>query len=346
MQCWSASYNAILWQIRQNQQMNSILPIFAGVVAWAAWSLAAHGQTALPLGTSAARDNAPANPAAESSSGDALLRHVIAAVDSQTSISAKVRQRIDLLGHPLIGSGIYLQQGRGPTRALRFDLNLQTGEKLASMQQISDGKELWISEEVGSHTRLSRVDMARLARARPRSPLPPNAWLALGGLPKLLSGIEGSFQFGTVAESRLEDLPVWTIEGTWNRARLVQLLGDQKEAIEAGQPADLSKLAPNLPDRVVLHVGCDDFFPYRIEYWRAAPSSTASDSKAVAESTGRMIVLMELYEVRLGATINPQEFAFKRGATKPLDRTQEFLDKFSLDDRLPERAGKSRGPRR
>lgn len=346
MQCWSASYNAILWQIRQNQQMNSILPIFAGVVAWAAWSLAAHGQTPLPLGSSAALDNPAAKGAAESSSGDALLRHVIAAVDSQTSISAKVRQRIDLLGHPLIGSGIYLQQGRGPTRALRFDLNLQTGEKLASMQQISDGKELWISEEVGSHTRLSRVDVARLARARPRSPLPPNAWLALGGLPKLLSGIEGSFQFGTVAESRLEDLPVWTIEGTWNRARLVQLLGDQKEAIEAGQPADLSKLPPNLPDRVVLHVGCDDFFPYRIEYWRAAASSAAGDAKAGAEDVGRMIVLMELYEVRLGATINPQEFAFKRGATKPLDRTQEFLDKFSLDDRLPERAGQSRGPRR
>ena len=251
------------------------------------------------------------------------------------------------MGHPLIGSGIYLQQGRGPSRALRFDLNLQAGEKLASMQQISDGKELWISEEVGSHTRLSRVDVARLARARPRSPLPPNAWLGLGGLPKLLSGIEGSFQFGTVAESRLEDLPVWTIEGTWNRARLVQLLGDQKQAIEAGQPADLNKLAPNLPDRVVLHVGCDDFFPYRIEYWRAVPSSTAAgDAKAGGEQAGRMILLMELYEVRLGATINPQEFAFKRGATKPLDRTQEFLDKFSLDDRLPEGAGQPRARRR
>ena len=103
--------------------MNSILPIFAGVVAaWAAWSLAALGQTPLPLGTSTTSE-APANPSAESSSGDALLRHVIAAVDSQTSISAKVRHRIDLLGHPLIGSGVYLQQGRGPTRALRYDLN-------------------------------------------------------------------------------------------------------------------------------------------------------------------------------------------------------------------------------
>jgi hypothetical protein len=185
--------------------------------------------------------------------------------------------------------------------------------------------------------------LARLARARPRSPLPPNAWLGLGGLPKLLSGIEGSFQFGTVAESRLEDLPVWTIEGTWNRARLVQLLGDQKDTIEAGQAADLSKLAPNLPDRVVLHVGCDDFFPYRIEYWRAAAKS---DAKAGVEDLGRMILLMELYEVRLGANINPQEFAFKRGAIKPIDRTQEFLDKFSLDDRLPEGAGQPRARRR
>jgi hypothetical protein len=327
--------------------MNSILPIFAGVAAWAALSLPALGQTPLPLSTSAAREEAAPNPSAESSSGDALLRHVIAAVDSQTSISAKVRHRIDLLGHPLIGSGIYLQQGRGPTRALRFDVNLQTAGTAASTKQISDGKDLWIFEEVGSNTRLSRVDLARLARARPRSPLPPNAWLALGGLPKLLSGIESSFQFGTVAESRLEDLPVWTIEGTWNRARLVQLLGDQKDAIESGRPADLSKLAPNLPDRVVLHVGCDDFFPYRIEYWRASPTpASAGETKAGPEDLGRMILLMELYEVRLGATINPQEFAFQRGAIKSIDRTQEFLDKYSLDDRLPEGAGRSRAQRR
>ncbi len=168
--------------------------------------------------------------------------------------------------------------------------------------------------------------------------------MTLGGLPKLLSGIESSFQFGTVAESRLEDLPVWTIEGTWNRARLVQILGDQKEAIEAGQPPDLSKLSPNLPDRVVLHVGCDDFFPYRIEYWRA-PSK--SDAKPGADDdVGRLIVLMEMYEVRLGASINPQEFAFKRGTVKPVDRTQEFLDRFSLEDGLPERASQPRRPRR
>jgi hypothetical protein len=342
MQCWSASYNAILWQIRQNQKMSFILPIFAAIVACLAYNLPALAQTPLPLNTSAAQAVAPASAAPESSSGDALLRHVITAVDSQASISAKVRHRIDLLGRRLIGSGVYLQQGRGPTRSLRFDLNLQTAAKPASMQQISDGKELWISEEAGSSSRLSRVDLARLARARPKSPLPPNAWMALGGLPKLLSGIESSFQFGTVAESRLEELPVWTIEGTWNRARLLQVLGDQKEAIEAGQPPDLSKLAPNLPDRVVLHVGCDDFFPYRIEYWRA---TSKSDAKAEADDAGRMILLMELYEVRLGANINPQEFVFKRGATKPVDRTQEFLDRYSLEDGLPERASQPR-PRR
>jgi hypothetical protein len=343
MNCWSASYNAILWQIRQNQKMNSILPIFACGLVLAAWSSTSQAQTPLPL------RNAPTpqggTETADSNSGDALLHHAIAAIDAQPSIAAKVRHRIDVLGRPLIGSGIYLQQGRGAGRMLRFDLNLQMSQQSGSLQQVCDGSNLWMSEDLGTHKELSWVDMARLARAKPKSPgaaPPANMWLALGGLSKLLGGIESSFHCGPVAENQLEDLRVWTVEAQWKPARLIQLLPEQKEAIETGKSVNLAKLAPNLPDLVVLHFGCDDFFPYRIEFWRS--SNTASDTKA--NDRGKLLVLVELYEVRLGAPIDPQQFTLARGELKPIDRTPEFLDRLGLEDKLPSGANQKQPPRR
>ena len=149
-------------------------------------------------------------------------------------------------------------------------------------------------------------------------------------------------RFGPVAESRLEDLRVFSIEGQWKPARLAQLLPDQKQAIESGQPVDLTKLAPNLPHRIVVHVGADDFFPYRIEFWRAS----SADREGKSADRGKQILLVEFYEVRLGAGIDAREFAFDPGKLNPVDRTQEFLDKLGLQDTLATGAGKKRPPRR
>ena len=46
---------------------------------------------------------------------------------------------------------------------------------------------------------------------------------------------------------------------------------------DTGSPADLNQLTPNVPHRVVLHVGCDDLFPYRIEYWRTDTGPEGQD---------------------------------------------------------------------
>ncbi len=282
--------------------------------------------------------------ASDSISGDALLGRVLAAVDGQRSISAKVRHKVDLLGREVLGSGIYLQQGRGAERQLRLELKLQTAGTVSSVQQICDGSNLWVLENVAGRENLLHVDVARLRRARPKSPTATVAdgWLGLGGLPKLLAGLDGSFRFSSVAESRLEELRVWTLEGQWEPAKLAALLPDQKDAILAGGAVDLTKLAPNLPDRVVVHVGCDDLFPYRIEYWRGA----AGGKGAKTAEAEKLLVLMELYEVRLGAPIDPQQFTLPRSPLKPVDRTQAYLDKLGLEEETPAGARQKSPPRR
>jgi hypothetical protein len=324
----SASYNRILWQIRQNQNMKSSLPIFALL---ACLPVCAVAIAQVPPPESAAD---PTHPA---SAGEVLVDRVIAAASAQTSISAKLRHRVELLGRPILGTGLYLQQGRGAATSFRLEAEFRTKLFPRRQWQISDGTRLWIVDELDGAKNLTMVDVARLHRAQPKSPgtAPPPGLSALGGLGRLLENLQAAFVFHDVVESRLDDLAVLSIEGAWTRPRLIQLLPDQKATIESGGPVDLMPLAPNLPHRVVLHVGCDDLFPYRIEYWRSVRD------KDEPQDTGReqLLLVMEMYEVQLGAQIDPANFAFQPGKEiTPIDRTEEFMNRLGLQDPPPSEA--------
>jgi hypothetical protein len=311
--------------------MKAILPSLF-LLAVAALGRHCPAQQSLPQG------NEANGGSASSVAGELLVDRVIATLDAHQAIAAKIRHRVELLARPLIGTGIYLQQGRGDSRAFRLEVQLRTSSFGTNMQHLCDGNRLWISEELDGNRKVTLVDMARLRNARPKSrgPVQPHqpAALPLAGLPKLLAGLQDNFCFATVRESQLDDLPVWSIAGTWEPHKLVQLLPDQKDAIEAGQAADLSRLAGNLPQRMVLHVGSDDLFPYRLEYWRS--ESRGDDSEATGE---RLIVVMELYEVRLGTPLDPAQFVYRpQPNLAPVDRTKEYLERFGLEDPPPEEA--------
>jgi hypothetical protein len=317
--------------------MKSILPILAGLAVLAS-AAGIPAQEPPRAGISTASTAPRAAERAGSVPAEALVDRVVAAVDGQTSIAAKIRHRVELMGRTLIGTGIYLQQGRGAARMLRLDLQLRTALFATSAQHVCDANHLWMLEEVDGHKSLAVIDVARLHRAQPKSqgPTPPQTALsALAGLPKLLAGLQETFCFSSVVDGQLDDLRVWTVSGTWEPEKIAQLLPDQKEAIASGAGADLSPLAPNLPHRVVLHVGSDDLFPYRIEYWRTEPT----DDDAASGGREKLMVVMEFYEVQLGGRIDPAQFAFAgdkhAGAT---DRTQEFLDRLGLEDPPPEEA--------
>jgi hypothetical protein len=309
--------------------MKSILPILACLAAMS-WVSGAQAQA--PQGDSASnRVQQTAAPDASSLSGEALVERVVAATAGETSIAAKLRHRVELGGRAFIGTGIYLQQGRGAERTFRLELELRTALNATRILQVCDGNHLWIFEEFDGNKNLTVVDMARLYRARPKSKgaAPPHmALLALAGLPKLLVRLKETFVFDSVVESRLDDLRVWSIEGKWRPDRLVQLLPEQKEAIESGAAVNLSPLPANLPHRVVLHVGCDDLFPYRIEYWRT--KADEEDENAVGRPT--LMAVMELYEVQHGARVDPGQFVFHAGDVTAIDRTKEYLDRLGLED--------------
>jgi hypothetical protein len=305
------------------------------------------GQTPQPAAPAPGAAGGPAQagggPASAGPKGDLLLEHVVANLEAAPSISAKIRHRVELLGRPISGVGEYAQQGRGPGRRFRLALDLRTQLSATTIEHTCDGQQLWLNEEFDGKRSLSTVNVARLQNSTPKvgsSPQTPMWWLSLGGLPKLAVSLKDSFHFGEVVANRLDALAVWSVEGQWRPERLAQLLPEQAEAIKAGQGADLSKLTPNVPHKVVLHVGYDDLFPYRIEYWR-----TETDDKGV--TTEKLMLVMEWYEVRIGSPIEPARFLFQppqqadpQAPLQPTDRTQEWLDRLGRQDPPPVEAAR------
>ena len=145
--------------------MKASLPILTAFAIWSLTSSSAGQAVGLrnPLGTPATVATAPpGTPPPAVLSGDAMLQRVLATVDAERSIAAKLRIKIDMIGPTQFGTGIYLQQGRGPQRLIRFDLKLQGDGKALSVQEVSNGINFWVYEELGNDRTL-----------RPRRPEPP-----------------------------------------------------------------------------------------------------------------------------------------------------------------------------
>src|SRR5262245_25649457 len=100
--------------------MNPSLPIFAVPALWAG----ALTPCAQQAGSIAPPVLAGGQGVTDRFSGEALLQRMMAEVDRLPTMAAKVRYRISLLDQTHLGKGLYLQQGRGVGRQVRFELEV------------------------------------------------------------------------------------------------------------------------------------------------------------------------------------------------------------------------------
>lgn len=281
----------------------------------------------------ASGQNTPPVPLPTSSVGaQAVLQQAIIAVESLSSVSAQVRHRVDLLGNQLVGLGSYCEQRSAKGLELRLELVFQLGEdKKSTLTQVCSGQYLWICRDKDPPR---RIDLARVAKAVgerggfARSGKIGN-WPGLGGLPKLLRGLNANFDFTLIEETRLDgQLPAYRLEGDWRQEKLSKTLPDQQRAPRAGTPVDLDKLPQYLPHYVVIYLEKQGLFLRRIEYSRRPPAKMREQGT----QKDRTIVSMDLFDVVLNAPINPARFHFDPGDAKPIDQTNAFLEELGLKE--------------
>lgn len=260
-----------------------------------------------------------------------LLNKAIRATDSQRSISAQLRHRISMFGHQLVGTGSYQQQGSGEGRMLRLDMKVKVADSMTSMQQVCDGRFLWIRRDIGDAKFLGRVDLRRIREAT-RDGVSPQAtadlsnfWMMLGGLPQLLSRLDTHFQFAPAREAALEGTPVWVLDGHWKPEILTILVPSQAENIKAGKPIDPAALAEQIPTQVRIVLRRSDNFPLHIEYLRQGVAAAPDQPPPVTP-----LLAMELFDIRLGEAIDPLVFAYKPGDKEVADHTELYLKNLGL----------------
>ncbi len=268
---------------------------------------------------------AATEPKASSESPTALLRQAITTLVSHESVAAKIRQRLHLFDIDSVGSGIYLQ---GPARLhlRRIELKLQVEDTITVWQQVCDGDHLWTFEQLPEpdepdrvQVSLTRVDAkkvrAALKQAEAKSSGVGLQSAPLGGLPQLLESLGASFEFYDAQPARLGSMPAIALHGRWNAEFLDRLLPGQSEAIAAGNP-DMTKLRPECPDEVVIYLGREDLFPYRIAYTRS--------------ETETPLLTVELFEVRINGPLDPQQFIYRPGNVVVRDDTRAYMKRYDL----------------
>jgi hypothetical protein len=255
-------------------------------------------------------------------------------MESRSSVSARVRQRVDLFGkRQYVGSGTYQEQQSDSGRLFRVELKIKLEDDASTSLEVFDGRYLWTYRKLGSET-LSQVDVGRVAKTlkeKNRLPQPGQigTWPGLGGLPRLLRGLNAAFDFSGVEDAAFtiadqvpaQELPVWRLSGSWKPERLAKLLPDSAEDIKQGNPVNLEKLPLHLPAQVVVSLGKDDLFPYQIDYRRPA----AKQFWNRGGSEGRSILMIEFPEVELNVPVEASQFTYKPGNLAPTDRTAAFL---------------------
>jgi len=259
--------------------------------------------------------------------GDRLISAAAAEIAQLPSLEAKLRQRVRMFGQELVGSGVYHQRNVGPLRMLRLEMRLQADDRLSSLQQVSDGRTLWIRRSSDDQATLGYVNLRTVQEALahgPRSSPVPQVGLSslsTGGLPQLLERLGEYFHFDKPAETQLGQLPAWRLTGRWKPEKSANLFPD-------GDVPDPVDWPTQLPHVVTVELGREEpfpLFPYRVIYSRYEQPAAAGQPLVL-----QPMVQIELFEVRPRPDLEPRHFVFQPNDQEVEDRTAEFVERLGV----------------
>jgi len=248
-----------------------------------------------------------------------LMDGSVRAVESRQFISARIKQQGELIGHQITGDGRYYELRQGPIPSIYLQLTMEVGSVSSGLVQVCNGTTFWTYRKLPNWETLSKIDAVQAVSALEHAAgkLPREAVASspgLGGLGRLIRGLNSHFEFTTVVADQLGGLPVWKLNGGWKPADLIRLLPEQKNAIEKGRAPDLTRLPVYLPDSVTLFLGQEDCFPFRIDYLRGVPKSLP-----------RRLMGLEFFELNFNGPIDSGQFFIPPTNLEVKDRTGDFI---------------------
>jgi hypothetical protein len=270
----------------------------------------------------------------------AVLRTAIQQCSERHHVEANIWFSLRVFGDEYTGEGVYREQCpvilttdgmlRPDRRNTLYRLELNRFKSISSVEPGSamtitfDGTHVWIARSIDGRRTLQRVVRERLARALDTMHLDMSAMPNLGGLSGLLRQIDRFFVFdGFPVEvitigARPDEFTAYRIRGRLDETRIQPLL----RMLGITENDAVADLPPHVPKEIVMLIGKEDLFPYRLEYF--------------SQVRGRLTPLLELRfeNVRYNEDIpfESSRFSYTPGELEfPEDITEDYIDSLRLE---------------
>lgn len=261
---------------------------------------------------------------APTQSGNIALAEVLRAVQSHTSVSARLRHQARLFQHTQVGSGYYWQEGTGDNLRTHWEMKTQIAGKTASYVQVFDGKHLWTDRRWPSGRQVRRLDLARLES---RLPIGSNALelaAGQGGLAQMLTALIHRFDFQQPRPTQLGGKPAYAFVGQWRPEQLLQIWPDAERLSESEPPA----WPQQIPHHALILVG-QNKFPYLLEQRRQSDAYLANSVTGLRPANDPLL-RYEIFEVQFATAIDPSRFTFKEDVPWK-DETASMLERLQAE---------------
>lgn len=279
--------------------------------------------SATPSGPTGSVYQRPRDGAEEQGNAERIVAAALTGLGRADSLSARVRQLARVGDVVLKGGGRYLQSGTGDEQRFRFESKLTADTEEFDVLEVNDGLYYWSYRKLGLQPpRLTRIDTRRVRERLGTLGIPEQATAApyLGGVQRSLALVREWFRFDAVSSGMIDDVPIWIIEGQWDRERLAALLPDKAKAIKGPAGITAGDLPEGMPWSVRLSIGKRELFPFRIE-WLAV-----TGRRPVTATTPEVVAVLELYEVRVGEPVDATAFVYKPATEGLMDVSENYVN--------------------
>ena len=243
------------------------------------------------------------------------------------AVSLKIRQKARVGDRVLVGTGRYIQSGKGEEQRFRFDSTLTCDTETFELTEVSDGLFCWMHQHNGEEpATLQRIDVRRVRGklSALKAPDAADGTAYLGGLQRTLRLLRHWFRFSEATPGDLEGTPVWIVQGNWAPDHLGIVLPELKDRIKQPGGVGPADLPDGVPWSIRLSIGKSDLVPRRIE-WLAIPGR-----RPVADATPEPIGVMDLHDVELNGPVDATAFFYQPATEGLIDITEMYVNGLGL----------------